>query len=51
MLNDDVTEELRAILIDRFTSEELIEILGIDVGRLFDVFTDEVLEVDWSEEL
>lgn len=43
------TEELRQKLIDRFTPEELVEALGVDVDKVFDHFFDECIEKDWSE--
>lgn len=51
MLDNEKVNELLLILQDRFTAEELCEILGLTVEDLFDKFTDEILRTDWTEVL
>jgi hypothetical protein len=49
MLDDDRVDELRAMIIDRYTPEELIEILGVPTEEVFERFRDECLNTDWEE--
>lgn len=49
MIDSDMVDELRAMLVDRFTPEDLCEILGITVEDLFERFNEEVLRTDWGE--
>ena len=49
MLDNDKVDALLVLLRDRFTPEELCEILGLTVDDLFDRFTDEILTTDWDE--
>lgn len=48
VLDDDQVNELNQRINDRFTAEEVCEILGLTVTQLLDKFQDEVLEVDWE---
>lgn len=41
--------DLCDILNDRYTAEDLCEILGLTVADIFYKFTDEILGIDWSE--
>lgn len=51
MLDDDQVSQLRAMIMDRFTAEELCDILQLEVEDLFDRFASECLEVEWSDHL
>lgn len=51
MVDGQAVADLRAILTDRFTPEELIELLNVTTADVFDRFLDECLEVDWGLEL
>lgn len=51
MIDADAVADLKAILCDRFTSEELIEVLGVSSAEVFERFFDECLELDLSEVL
>ena len=44
-------DELRSIITDRFTPDELIDILNIETEDIFDRFLEEILRVDWTEVL
>lgn len=46
MLDGELVAERRRILCSRFTSEELIELLDVPVGEVFDRFLDECLELN-----
>lgn len=46
LLDQATINELRALLADRYTPEELIELLGVSTEQVFDRFLDEVLELD-----
>jgi hypothetical protein len=45
MLNFERVERLREMLCDRFTAEELVELLCLTTEQVFDRFTDECLEL------
>ena len=47
--DNEYVSDLNKMLNDRYTAEDLCEILGLTLDDLFYKFTDEVLEVDWSE--
>lgn len=49
LLDDVAVSELRALLCDRFTPEELIEFLGVSTADVFERFRDECLEIDLEE--
>jgi hypothetical protein len=49
MLDEAAINELKLLLCDRFTPEELIEFLGVSTGEVFDRFVDECVELDMSE--
>lgn len=51
LIDEDHVTQLRAMVIDRFTAEELCEILGAETEDIFDRFFEECLRVDWSEHL
>jgi hypothetical protein len=51
LLDQTVVDELKAALCDRYTPEELIEILGVNSETVFDKFLDEFLELDLEEVL
>lgn len=51
MIDQEYLTDLNQQINDRFTAEELCEILGLTVDDLFNKFTDNVLEVDWKEVL
>lgn len=51
MLDEDHVGQLRTMLIDRFTAEELCEILELTIEDLFEHYIEECLRVDWSEHL
>jgi len=42
-------DELFNQLNDRFTAEELCEVLGLTVEDLFNEFLERIVEIDWSE--
>lgn len=49
MLDQDRIDYLHDALSDRFTAEELCEILHLSVNDIFVAFLDDVLKIDWSE--
>jgi hypothetical protein len=49
MLDQDMVNELRFKLADRFTVSELADILVIDIDEFIDTFLDKILETSWSE--
>jgi hypothetical protein len=49
LLDLDNVEFLREELRERFSPEEVCEILKLTVDDLFEMFRDEILEVDWEE--
>lgn len=51
MLDVERVNELRSVLADRFTAEELCEILGLTPEDIIDKFTEEVMGTDWDEHL
>lgn len=51
LLDQTAIEDLKAALCDRYTPEELIEILGVSGETVFDRFLDEFLELDLEEVL
>ena len=51
MLDETAVDELRFMICDRLTPEELIEALGVTTEMVFDRFKDEVLELDLGEVL
>jgi hypothetical protein len=42
-------EDIRYMICDRYTPEELIELLGVTVEEVFDRFQDEVMNLDLEE--
>lgn len=46
MLDQDKVEEWKRVLCDRFTPEELIELLGVSVEDVFEAFLDQCLNID-----
>jgi len=42
-------DDIKNILCDRFTPEELIEILGVSVEEVFDRFQDECMALDLED--
>lgn len=51
MLDMEQLNHLRSVLADRFTAEELCEILGLKPEDIIDRFTEEVMGTDWDEHL
>lgn len=51
LVDEDTVETLIAFLDERFTPEELTEVLGITNDDIFDRFRDKILEHDWSDYL
>jgi hypothetical protein len=49
MLDQEQLDQLNKLLNDRFSAEEICEILNLTVDDLFDKFIDEILEVNWEE--
>jgi len=49
MLDEEPLDQLNKMLNDRFTVDELCEILNLTVDDLFYKFLDEILEVNWEE--
>lgn len=44
--NDDIFEEFKARLADKYTASELVEILRLDVWDVIEAFNDRIL--DWK---
>lgn len=51
MLNETAVDELKYLICDRLTPEELIEALGVTTADVFDRFFEEVLELDLGDVL
>jgi hypothetical protein len=51
VLDETAIDELKFMICDRLTPEELIEVLGMSTADVFDRFRDEILELDLSEVL
>lgn len=51
MLDETAITELKFMICDRLTPEELIEALGVSTADVFDRFYEEILELDLSEVL
>lgn len=51
MLDSEQVDTLRAALIDRFSPEELCEVLRIETEDIVDRFIEEVLRTDWGDYL
>ena len=49
MIDEDSVNQLRDMIMDRFTPDELCEILNLETEDVFDRFTEECLRTDWSE--
>jgi len=49
LLDQSQVDQLRATLADRFTPEELIELLNVTTEDVFDRFVDQCLELDLEE--
>ena len=45
MLDQRLIDQLRMLVADRYTPEELIELLGVSTEEVFDMFIDQVLEL------
>jgi hypothetical protein len=48
VVDQERINELRAIVSDRFTPDELIDLLDVPTVEVFDRFVDECLEIDWE---
>lgn len=48
MLDYSNVENLLAAIDDKYTPEELVEILGLTNQDVFDKFLDEILETNWK---
>jgi hypothetical protein len=46
MLDNESVDAWKQLLCNRFTAEELIELLGVSVEEVFERFLDECLELD-----
>ncbi len=44
-------EDVKLMICDRYTPEELIELLGVSVEEVFERFRDEIMELDLEEVL
>lgn len=51
MLDDNAITELKFMICDRLTPEELIEALGVSTESVFERYLEEILELDLSEVL
>jgi hypothetical protein len=51
MLDQAIVEELKFMICDRLTPEELIEALGVTTEQVFEAFLDKCLELDLDEVL
>lgn len=51
LVDEDAVDTLLAFLDERFTPDELTELLGITNDDIFDRFRDKILEYDWAEYL
>ena len=51
LLDQDSVNQLCEMISDRFTAEELVEILGLTTEDVFNRYIEECLRVDWSEHL
>lgn len=51
MINETAVDELKYLICDRLTPEELIEALGVTTADVFDRFFEEVLELDLGDVL
>lgn len=51
MLDQAIVEELKFMICDRLTPEELVEALGVTVEEVFEAFLDKCLELNLSEVL
>lgn len=51
MIDEDWLSEVRRMLCSKYTSEELVELLDVAPGIVFDRFVDEFMELDLSEVL
>lgn len=49
LVDEDAVDTLLSFLDERFTPEELTEILGVTNDDIFDRFRDKILEHDWAE--
>ena len=49
MIDEESLDQLSKVLNDRFTVEELCEILNLSVDDLINKFIDEILEINWNE--
>lgn len=51
MIDETAVDELKYLICDRLTPEELIEALGVSTADVFDRFFEEVLELDLGDVL
>jgi len=51
LVDEDLLQTVCDYLDERFTPEELTEILGLTNDDILDRFRDKVLELDWQEYL
>lgn len=49
MIDETAVDELKYLICDRLTPEELIEALGVSTADVFDRFFEEVLELDLGD--
>lgn len=49
LLDQETVDELLAQIDDRFTADEILEILCVTTDDVFDKFYDRILKVNWSE--
>jgi len=51
VIDETAFDELIALISDRFTPDELCEILSLNTKDILEQFREECLQVDWSEHL
>lgn len=51
MINETALDELKALICDRLTPEELVEALGVSTADVFDRFYEEIMELDLGDVL
>jgi hypothetical protein len=49
MLDGSQVDDLCMMLSDRYSPEELIEVLGVTTQDVFERFMEECIEIDWSK--
>ena len=48
MIDETKIDELRLRLCDRFTPDELIDLLGVSTEQVFERFLEECMELEWE---